>query len=145
MMFEVPPPSIERIESQIARDVAKKACIAGPVVILALGLWRGPDAALGAGLAIAIVVANLLGSAAILGWTARHAPHALQGVALLSFLGRLVVITVIGVGIKALGVVDWPVFCFTLLASYFALLFWELRSISLTLAYPGLKPRPGRH
>jgi hypothetical protein len=140
----VPPASTERIESRIALDLARKAAIASPAVVIALGIWRGPDAAIGAALALGIVIANFLFSAWILGWTAHHAPHALTGVAMLSFLGRLVLITVIGVGLKALGVVDWPVFCFTLLASYFVLLFWELRSVSLTLAYPGLKPRPGR-
>ena len=142
--FNVPPPSTERIESRIAVDLAKKAAIVSPFVVVALGIWRGPDAALGGALALGIVIANFLLSAALLGWTAHHAPHALAGVAMLSFLGRLVLITLIGVGIKALGVVDWPVFCFTLIASYLVLLFWELRSISLTLAYPGLKPRPGR-
>jgi len=136
-------PTIDHIESSIAVDVAKKALFAGPVVVLALGIWRGPDAALGAGLAILIVIANLVASAALLGWTARTAPHLLTGVALMSFLGRLIVITAIGVGIKALGFTDWPVFCFTLIGSYFLLLFWELRSISLSLAYPGLKPKPG--
>jgi hypothetical protein len=144
MSFAVPPPSTEPVESQIAVDLAKKAAIAGPIVVLALGIWRGPDAALGGALALGLVIGNFLLSAAILGWTARRAPHALTGVALLSFLGRLVVITVIGAGIKALGIVDFPVFCLTLIASYFVLLAWEMRSISLTLAYPGLKPKPRR-
>lgn len=141
--FEAPRPSTERIESRIAVDLAKKAALAGPVVVVGLGSWRGGDAALGAALALAIVIVNFLASAAILGWTARRAPHLLTGVALMSFLGRLILITAIGVGIKALDIVDWPVFCFTLLAWYFVLLFWELRSISLSLASPGLKPKPG--
>lgn len=141
--FEAPRPSTERIESRIAVDLAKKASLAGPVVVVGLGSWRGGDAALGAALALAIVIVNFLASAAILGWTARRAPHLLTGVALMSFLGRLILITAIGVGIKALDIVDWPVFCFTLLAWYFVLLFWELRSISLSLASPGLKPKPG--
>jgi hypothetical protein len=145
MDFAVPQPSTERIESTIAVDLAKKGVIAAPILVVALGIWRGPDAALGAALALGIVVANFLASAAILGWTARRAPHALTGVALFSFLGRLALITLLGAGIKALDVVDWPVFCITLVGSYFVLLFWELRSISLSLAYPGLKPKPGHH
>lgn len=145
MEFAVPQPSTERIESTIAVDLAKKGAIVAPIVVIALGLWRGPDAALGAALAFGIVIVNFLASAAILGWTARHSPHALGGVAMLSFLGRLVVITILGAGIKQLDVVDFKVFCFTLIASYLALLFWEMRSISLTLAYPGLKPKPGHH
>ncbi|MBX3381076.1 MAG: ATP synthase subunit I [Phycisphaeraceae bacterium] len=145
MEFAVPAPSTERIESTIAHDLAKKCALVAPIVVLGLGIWRGPDAALGAALALAIVVVNFLAAAWILGWTARHAPHALTGVALMSFLVRLGIITALGAGIKALDVVDWPAFCFTLIGSYLVLLFWELRSVSLTLAYPGLKPKPGHH
>ena len=149
MNFDAPPPSpaadgVERIERDIAVDLAKKAAIVTPIVVIGLGVWRGPDAALGAFLALALVVVNFFASAAILGWTAKHAPHALAGAAMLSFLGRLVIITIIGAGIKQLDVVDFPVFAITLIVSYLALLFWELRSISLTLAYPGLKPKPGQ-
>ena len=82
-------PTIDRIEATIAVDLAKKALVAAPVVALALGLWRGPDAAL------------------------------------------------------AVGITDWPVFCLVLLGGYFVLLIWELRSVSMSLAYPGLKPKPG--
>jgi len=132
---------VDRVESRIARDLAVKATLVAPVVALALGLWRGPDAALAVVVALAIVIVNFVGSAALLGWSARTHPDALAGVAMFSFLGRLILITVIGVGIKALDVVDWPVFCITLVASYFVLLTWELRSVSFSLASPGLKPK----
>lgn len=137
-------PSIDHVESRIARDLARHALLAAPVVIVGVGLWRGLDGGAAVALALAVVVVNFLASAAILGWTARQAPHLLTGVALMSFLGRLVVITLVGIGVKALEIVDWPVFCITLVAAYFGLLFWELRSISLSLASPGLKPRPAR-
>jgi len=142
--FDAPPPSIQKIERDIAVDLAKKAAIVTPIAVIGLGLWRGPDAALGAFLALALIVVNFFASAAILGWTAKHAPHALAGVAMLSFLGRLLIITIIGAGIKQLDIVDFPVFGITLVVSYLALLFWEMRSISLSLAYPGLKPKPGQ-
>jgi len=147
--FDAPPPppaenQVESIEREIAVDLAKKAAIVTPIVVIAVGIWRGPDAALAAFLALALVVVNFFASAAILGWTARRAPHALAGVAMLSFLGRLVIITIIGAGVKQLDIVDFPVFGITLVVSYLALLFWEMRSISLTLAYPGLKPKPGQ-
>jgi hypothetical protein len=135
-------PSIDEIESKIAHDLVRKALIVAPIVMLGVGLWRGVDAAAAVLLAFAIIIANFLANAAILGWTARNNPSALQGVALLSFLTRLVIITAIGVGVKALDIVDWPVFCITLVASYFVLLLWELRSISFTMASPGLKPKP---
>lgn len=144
MEFAVPAPSADRVESRIALDIAKKAALVTPVIVLALGIWRGPDAALSGLLALVIVIGNFLCSAAIIGWAARTMPHALTGVALMSFLVRLALITAIGAAVKASGLVDWPVFGVTLIVSYLGLLFWELPSISLTLASPGLKPKPGQ-
>jgi hypothetical protein len=136
--------SIDRIESRIARDVARHGLYVAPIVMLGVGLWRGPDAAGAVALAFALIIGNFLLSAAILGWTARVHPDLLMGAALFSFLGRLILITLLGVGIKELDIVDWPVFCITLVVSYLGLLFWELRSISVSLASPGLKPSKTR-
>jgi hypothetical protein len=140
--LETPP--IDQIESRIARDLAKHALIVAPVLIVGAGLWRGLDGAGAVALALAIVCANFLVAAVILGWAARTSPHLLMGVALMGFITRLILITAIGVGVKALGIVDWPVFCITLIASHLGLLFWETRSISFSLASPGLKPKPGQ-
>ncbi|MEX2256626.1 MAG: hypothetical protein WEC34_14395 [Acidimicrobiia bacterium] len=136
--------SIDRIESRIARDVARHGLYVAPIAMLGVGLWRGPDAAGAVALAFALIIGNFLLSAAILGWTARVHPDLLMGAALFSFLGRLILITLLGVGIKELDIVDWPVFCITLVVSYLGLLFWELRSISVSLASPGLKPSKTR-
>ncbi len=136
-------PPVDRIESRIARDLAKHALLVAPVLVVGVGLWRGVEGAGAVALALAIVSANFLVAAAILGWAARTSPNLLMGVALMGFITRLILITAIGVGVKALDVVDWPVFCITLIASHLGLLFWETRSISLSLASPGLKPKPG--
>jgi hypothetical protein len=133
-------PAVDHIESRIARDLARRALLAAPVIMLGVGLWRGVDAAGAVALALALIVANFLVAAAALGWAARTSPNLLMGVALFGFLARLALLTGIGVGIKALDIVDWPVFCITLIVGYFGLLFWELRSVSLSLASPGLKP-----
>jgi hypothetical protein len=136
-------PAVDRIESRIAVDLSRRALLVAPVAMLGVGLWRGVDAAGAVALALAVVVVNLLIAAASLGWAARTSPNLLMGVALFGFIGRLALLTAIGAGIKALGIVDWPVFCITLVVGYLGLLFWELRSVSLSLASPGLKP--GRH
>jgi hypothetical protein len=135
-------PDVDRIELRIAVDLARHAAIAAPVVMLGVGLWRGAEAAGAVALAVLVVVANWLVAATALGWAARRAPNLLMGVALFGFIARLGLITAIGAGIKALDIVDWPVFCGALLAAYGALLIWELRSISFHLAHPGLKPKP---
>ena len=133
-------PGVDRIESRIAVDLARRAVLAAPILMVGVGLWRGFDAAGAVALALALIVANFLVAAAALGWAARTSPNLLMGVALFGFLARLALITAVGVGIKALNIVDWPVFCITLVAGYLGLLFWELRSVSLSLASPGLKP-----
>ncbi len=132
---------VNDIESRIARDLARRAAIVAPLVILILGLWRGPSAALAVGVAFALLVGNFLLAAAILGYVARQNPDLLMGMTLFSFALRLALITVIGIGIKSLDVVDWSVFCITLVIGYSVLLIWEMRSVSFSLASPGLKPK----
>jgi hypothetical protein len=138
-------PSIDQIESRIAHDLARHALIVAPIATIGVGLWRGVPGGAAVALAFVLVVANFLAAAWVLGWVARTSPDLLMGAAMMSFLIRLVLITAIGAAIKELDIVDWPVFCITLIASYLGLLFWEMRSISLSMASPGLKPKPHEH
>lgn len=134
-------PTIERpIEVRIARDVASKALIAAPVLAAALGVWRGWDAALGVVLAFAVVLANLFLGAALAGWAARISPTALMGAALGGYILQLGVLLAALFAVRELAFVDFPVFAYTLIVAQLGLLFWEMRSISLSLASPGLRP-----
>ncbi|MFN8037037.1 MAG: ATP synthase subunit I [Acidimicrobiia bacterium] len=129
------------VEGDIARDLAKRALLVAPAVVLALGVVRGPSGALGVALAFAFVVANFLLAAALLTWAARISLTALTAAAMGGFFLRLVLITAAGYGVKQWSAVDFPVFCITLIAAHLGLLFWEMRYVSLTLAAPGLKPQ----
>jgi hypothetical protein len=140
-----PAPSIDQIESRIAHDLARHALYVAPLAIIGVGLWRGVPAGAAVALAFVLVIANFIAAAWVLGWVARTSPDLLMGAAMMSFLIRLVLLSVIGVLIKEADIVDWPVFCVSLVASYLGLLFWEMRSISLSLASPGLKPKPHEH
>ena len=95
---------------------------------------------LGALVALAVVTGNFLASAAMLGWAARISAGALTATALGGFIVRLAVITVVGIGVKQLDAVHFSTFCIVLVVAHLGLLFLELRHVSLTLAYPGLKP-----
>ncbi len=134
-------PAGEAVELRIALDLARRAALVAPIVMVAVGLWRGIDAAGAVALAVGIVVVNWLIAALTLGWAARNSPNLLMGVALFGFIGRLALITAVGAGVKALDIVDWPVFCGALLLAYGGLLVWELRYVSFSLASPGLKPK----
>jgi hypothetical protein len=134
-------PAGEAVELRIALDLARRAALVAPILMLAVGLWRGLDAAGAVALAVGIVVVNWLIAALTLGWAARNSPNLLMGVALFGFIARLGLITAVGAGVKALDIVDWPVFCGALLLAYGGLLVWELRYVSFSLASPGLKPK----
>jgi len=55
-------------------------------------------------------------------------------------VGEALIMTAIGLGVKQLDAVHFPTFCIVLVVAHLGLLFLELRHVSLTLAYPGLKP-----
>lgn len=127
------------IESSIARDLAKHGLLVAPLVVGALALTMGADAAYGAALALAIVIANFLLNAAALGWAARISTAVLMGVALGGYVVRLAIITGLAIAVRELTDVDFTVFCVVLIAAHLGLLVWELRSVSLSLAAPGLR------
>src|SRR5438128_1242130 len=120
-------PAFDRIEMSIARDLARRALLLAPLLALGVGLWRGLEAAEGVLLALAVVSANFFGAAALVAWAARRSFEAMMSAMLGGFVLRLLVITAVGVGIKALDIVDWPVFCITLVAAHLGLLAWETR------------------
>lgn len=127
-------------ESQIARDIAKHALVVAPVVVAVLWFARGGDAAAGAALAFAIVAGNFLLSAALIGWAARISPATVAVAVLGGYVVRLGLITALGIAVRAQSWVDFTAFCIVLVAAHLGLLVWELRSVSLTLAAPGLRP-----
>lgn len=131
------------VELQIAGDLLKKALWASPVLIAAFGAIWGLDGALSTAYAIALVSVNFLLAAALLSWTARISLGLMMGTALFGYLLRLAlifaavwfVVDASWVAIVPLGI--------TIVITHLGLLFWEMRYISATLAYPGLKPRGG--
>lgn len=129
------------VERTIARDLVRKALLAAPVVVVVAALLHGTGGALGAAFALAIVAVNFLVAAAVLSWAAQISAGALMGASLLSFVVRLGVIVVLGLGVERIDAVHFPTFCVVLVAAHLGLLFWELRHVSLTLAYPALKPK----
>ena len=140
-MSALATPSIDGIELRIVRDIARKALMAAPVLAIALGAWRGWGAAVGVVFAFVVVIGNLFFGAALASWAARISPSALAGAVLGGYLLQLGIILGALVAVRSLRFVDFPVFAFTLVIAQLGLLFWEMRSISLSLASPGLRPR----
>lgn len=128
------------VELEIARDLARHGIYATPAVVLVSGLVAGWAGAAGAALALAVVVGNFCLGAAVLQWAGRISLNLLLVASLVGFFVRLGIVTGIGLAVRAAGWVDFPTFGIVLVVSHLGLLFWELRSVSLSLAYPGLRP-----
>ncbi|MGZ4678399.1 MAG: hypothetical protein ACXVJ7_07855 [Acidimicrobiia bacterium] len=130
-------------EGLIARHLARHALLVAPVVVLLAGLVRGIDGGISGAIGLVLVAANFLAAAAILAWAATRGAGALYAAILGGFLLRLAVLVGIVLALEPVAFIDVPVLVLTVGIAHFALLAWETRYVSLTLAAPGLKPGVG--
>jgi hypothetical protein len=127
-------------ERQVALDMVKRALPLAPVAILLCALPWGVAGAASAAFAIAIVLANFAAAAWMLGAAARISYALLMGAALFGYLLRLAVIFAAVYAVKDASWVEPGALGLTLVVTHLGLLIWELRYVSASLAFPGLKP-----
>jgi hypothetical protein len=130
-------------EVEIATDMVRRALPVAPVLLIACGLVWGVDGALSSAFGIGLVLINFLLAAAMLAWAARISPTMLMAATLGGFLLRMTLIVAAVMLVKG---TSWAVMApmlFTILVTHVGLLMWETRYVSMSLAYPGLKPRKG--
>ncbi len=127
-------------ESVIARDLVKKALMVGPVLIVAFGLIWGLDGAFSTAYGLALVVANFVLAAALLSSAGRISPAFLMGAALFGYLIRLTLIFLAIWLVKDAAWVELMPLGITIIATHLGLLLWEMKYVSLSLAYPAHKP-----
>lgn len=129
------------VEREIAVDMAKRAVPAIPVLLIAAAVGWGFDGMASSAYAVAIVLVNLTLSAALLAWTARISLALMMGAALFGYLLRLGLVALAVIAVKDARWVElWPL-GLSLIVTHLGLLLWELRYVSASLAFPGLKPR----
>jgi hypothetical protein len=132
---EVPP-----VERQLAFDMAKRALPLAPLLVLACGLAWGADGAWSALAAVVIVVVNLVVAAVAMSWAARRSLATMMAVALGGFVVRMAIIAGIVAVIRDWSWVNLTALAVSILVTQLGLLLWELKYVSASLAYPGLKP-----
>lgn len=133
-------------ETEVARDLARHALPLAPVLIAVCGLVWGLHGALSSAYAVGLVVANFLVAAALMAWAARISLAMLMGTVLAGYLLRLGALTVAVLAVRNASWVELMPLGLTLVITHVGLLVWETRRVSLSLAYPGLKPsarKPG--
>ena len=135
LAYEGPAP-----EAAIARDIVKRAIFIGPILVVAFGLIWGVNGALSTAYGLAIVVANFVLAAAMLAWAGRISTGVVMAAALFGYLIRL---TLIFLAIWLVRKADWVELVplgITIIGAHLGLRFWEMKYVSLSLAFPGIKP-----
>ena len=134
-----PGPAVERT---VATDMIRRGLPALPVLVLAAGLVWGVHGAISATFAIGLVLVNFLVSATLLARAASIGLSLLMAAALGGFVARLAFLTVAFLVVKDQAWMELVPFGLTLIVTHLGLLIWETRHVSVSLAFPGLKPTP---
>jgi hypothetical protein len=128
-------------EAALVRDIIKRGLIASPILLgLSAAFW-GVNGAYSCAYALAIVFGNFGLAAALVAYTARISYALMMGTMLFGYLLRLALVAVAVFVVRNVSWIELIPLGLTIILAHLGLLFWELRYVSLSLAYPGLKPR----
>jgi hypothetical protein len=128
-------------ELEVAGDLLRHALWLGPALVLVSGLVWGVDGMLSSLFGVALVLTNLVLAATTMSRAAKISPTVLMAAAFGGFFVRM------GLVLAALLLVHdqpWVVaapLAITIIVTHLGLLLWETKYVSLSLAYPGLKPQ----
>lgn len=129
-------------ELDVAWDLAKRALPVGVVLIAVSAIGWQLHGVLTTGFAVGVVVLNFLAAAALMAWAARISLGMLMGAVLIGYIVRMAIVALAVFAVKDQSWVVLPLLGFALVLTHLGLLFWETRHLSVSLAYPGLKPPP---
>ena len=132
---------VPAVETQLAGDMIRRGIPAAPAIVLVAGILGGSDGAWSALLAVAVVAANFLLAAVSLSWAARVSPVALMATAFAGFLVRMGLVTAVILAVRDTSWINLTAFAITILATHLGLLFWEMKYVGASLAFPGVKPK----
>jgi hypothetical protein len=131
---------VPAVERTLAFDMLWRSAWLAPVVIIgATALWGFPGAS-SAVLATGLVLVNLVLAAFALSWAAQRSLNLIMGVALGGFAVRMMLVTLVLFLVRDAAWVDMVALGVTILVTHLGLLFWELKYVSASLAFPALKP-----
>ena len=129
------------MERELAFDMLKRGVWFAPLVLLVATMIWGVEGAASAALAIAVVSRQPACIAALaLSWAAKISLTAIMAVALGGFALRMGLVVAVLFGVRDASWVNMTALAILILVTHLGLLFWELRYVSASLAFPGLKP-----
>jgi hypothetical protein len=129
-------------EVTVSNDMVKRGLIVAPLLIAVCALIWGSNGAVSCAYAIAIVLINFAMAAGIVAVTARISLQLMMASVLFGYLLRLGLIFLAVYLVKDAGWISLPALGATIIFTHLGLLVWELKYVAMSLAYPGLKPKP---
>ena len=127
-------------EVEVSTDMIKRGLVAAPLLVAICGVIWGGDGAWSSLYGIALVLANFALAAALIAVTIRISFTLMLAAVLFGYLARLGLLFVAVYAVKDAAWISLPALGATIIVTHLGLLVWELKYVSLSLAYPGLKP-----
>ena len=136
----VPVPPAPEVERELAVDMIRRGVWAVPGILVVATLIWGWDGAASGAVAIALVFVNLMLAALGLSWAAKRSFNTIMAMSLLGFAARMGLVTAVLFAVRNASWVDFTALGIIVLVTHLGLLVWEMRYVSASLAFPGLKP-----
>jgi hypothetical protein len=133
-------PDSPEVERELAFDMLRRGVWFAPVILLLATLIWGSQGTSSATVAIGLVAVNLVLAALALSWAAKVSLTAIMAVSLGGFAVRMGLVTAVLFTVRNAAWINMTALGATVLVTHLGLLFWELRFVSASLAFPGLKP-----
>lgn len=127
-------------EAEVVKHLVRLARWIAPALIVACGAIWGLDGATSSAYAVALVIVNFLLSAWLMSSTAKISLSLMMGAVLFGYLIRLGLIFLAVMLVRNASWVNLVPLGLSIIVTHLGLLFWELRYVSASLAFPGLKP-----
>lgn len=134
--------AVPEVEKMVVADMARRAIPVAPVLLLLGAVFWGLDGLFSSAYGFGLALGNLALSAALLSWAARRGLSFLMVAALGGYLLRLGLLTGAVAAVRHSSWVEMVPLGVTILVTHLGLLWWETRHLSISLAFPALKPSP---
>lgn len=127
-------------EVTVSKDLIKRGFIVAPILMFISGVIWGLEGVYSTGVGIAVVLANFGLAAALISWSAPISLALMMGVSLFGYLIRLGLVSLAIFLMKDVSWVNVTALGVTIIITHLGLLFWEMKYIAASLAFPGLRP-----
>lgn len=127
-------------EVSVSLDMIKRGLIVAPLFMLASGAIWGLEGVWSTAVGMGLVLLNFGLAAALISWAAPISLALMMGVSLFGYLIRLGLVSLAIYLMRDVSWVNLPALGVTIIVTHLGLLFWEMRYIAASLAFPGLRP-----